>query len=198
MIKIFGRVDHLIINHAIVGASPFLAVKSDQSPDVYKHTFQVNFFSFIQIALSAMDQLEENSGHIIVTSSIAGEEPFVLNAIYGASKHAMNGFFYTLDQELHLRKSKVGVTVAVLGMIRTNAVAKLVDEYGLLAHVPSFAQGDLKECSEIMIEGLVTRPGTISYPYWSAVMMRVLWQIAPSALIDEPTYVDALTMINKN
>ena len=197
-IKIFGRVDHLIINHAVMKLSPFLSAVPDQSPQVIKDTFQINFFSFIQIALSAIDHLEENSGNIIVTSSTAGETPFIINSIYSASKHAMNGFFYTLDQELQLRKSKVRVTVGALGLIRTELIVRAIEEYGMLTHVPAFAQGDLKECSENMIEGLVTRPGTITYPYVSTVMMRILWQIAPSVLVDSQTYADALSMMDKN
>ena len=64
--KIFGRIDHLMINHGFATPGPFLATPSEQNPDTYKRTFQVNFFSFIQIALSALEHLEENSGHIIV------------------------------------------------------------------------------------------------------------------------------------
>eukprot|EP00116_Pleurobrachia_bachei_P016533 sb/3476795/ len=69
----------------------------------------------------------------------------------------MNGFFYSLNQELTLRQSKVRVSVASLGVIKTDAVRK-AQEMGILDHIPESAVGSLEECSMIMVEGLIEIP----------------------------------------
>ena len=60
---------------------------------------------------------KQKSGHIIVTSSIAGKFGFYLRSAYSASKHALHGFYESLL--LEEAKNNIYVTIACPGKINT-------------------------------------------------------------------------------
>lgn len=62
---------------------------------------------------------EENKGHIVITSSIAGHLSYPRMGPYNASKHAVLTIAETLYFELAEAQSNVGVSVLCPGLVRT-------------------------------------------------------------------------------
>jgi dehydrogenase/reductase SDR family protein 7B len=60
----------------------------------------------------------QKSGHIVVTSSIAGKFGFFLRSAYSASKHALQGFYESLL--LEEEKNNIHVTLVYPGKINTD------------------------------------------------------------------------------
>ena len=184
-ISIFGRVDHVILNQAALATGPFLATKAMQDPQFIERVFRTNVFSNIQAAIAVIPELEKTGGHMLVTSSISGEIPFFWAGLYSSSKYALNGFFYSLQQELEALKSNVTVSVAALGMINTEMTKAVTDH---LMNIPDFTKGDLAECAQLMIDNFIVRSPTLSYPKISLALSRVLLWLKP--IIGDPLLAD--------
>ncbi|KAH0625477.1 hypothetical protein JD844_015009, partial [Phrynosoma platyrhinos] len=111
-----GGLDHLILNH--VGTT-FQFGPFQRDVEVMIKTMTVNFYSYVQLTISALDMLQDSHGSIIVVSSMSGRLPSPFSVPYGASKSALEGFYSSLRTELRLLKVELPITVAVLGYIDT-------------------------------------------------------------------------------
>ena len=173
----FGALDYLVSNHATMAAGPMLALPDLHTADYIENIFRVNLFSHIELAIHALPHLEKRKGHMFFTSSIVGEVPMYMIGIYSSSKHAMNGFFYSLQQELLARESPVSLTVGVLGLIRTKEVVSLFPDQ---APFHDWTIGSLEGCARVMMEAYVTRPQTVTFPKLAGLTYRALWYFVPS------------------
>ena len=63
---------------------------------------------------------DNNNGHIIITSSIAGHLSYPNMGVYNASKHAVLSIAETLCYELQEKGIEVGVSVLCPGLVKTN------------------------------------------------------------------------------
>ncbi|XP_063684223.1 hydroxysteroid 11-beta-dehydrogenase 1-like protein [Bolinopsis microptera] len=172
----FGGLDYLVSNHAAIFTGPFLGLPHLQDPEYIEKIFRVNLFSHIQLAVHALPHLEKNNGHIYFTSSLAGEIPVYRSSLYCSTKHAMNGFFYSLQQELLARESSVSLTIGSLGLILTKEISQLM----AFGHpYPAWARGSLEECSRGVMEAYITRPQTMTYPRIAGMIYRANWYFDP-------------------
>ena len=174
----FGKLDYLVSNHAARINGAFLGVPYQQDPAYIERIFRVNLLSHIELAVHALPHIEASKGHMFFTSSLAGEGPFYLRSIYCSTKHALNGFFYSLQQELLARESPASLTIGAFGFINTKQVSEMTA--GEPVGVPKWAQGDVKVCTRGMMEAYVTRPLTMTYPKIAAYVHRILWYFLPS------------------
>ena len=173
----FGRLDYLVLNHVGAPLGPFLAVKSMQNPAFIEKIFRVNFFSNIQLTLEALPHLEASLGHIFVTSSTFGEMPINYGmALYSASKHAMNGFFYSIQQELLAKKSPISLTLGALGLILTPDIEQLWKNDTLPINLIS---GSIQNSARGILDSYTSRPYTWSYPALPSYFMRAMWYFNP-------------------
>lgn len=111
----FGRIDMLFNNAGISQRS--LCV--DTSMETYRKLFDVDVFG--QIALTKLVlpiMIEQKSGHLVVTSSVAGKVGVAIRTGYCAVKHAMMGFFDALRCEV--AEHNIKVTTVTPGFINTN------------------------------------------------------------------------------
>ncbi|KAF2559380.1 hypothetical protein F2Q68_00018390 [Brassica cretica] len=91
----------------------------DASEENLKTTFEVNVFGTISLTkLVTPHMLKQGGGHFVVISSAAGKVPSPGQAIYAASKHALQGYFHTLRSEFFRKGIKV--TVVCPGPIETS------------------------------------------------------------------------------
>ncbi|KAF8027789.1 hypothetical protein BT93_E0649 [Corymbia citriodora subsp. variegata] len=91
----------------------------DVTEESLKATFDVNVFGTISLTrLLAPFMLRRGRGHFVVMSSAAGKTPAPGQAVYSASKFALNGYFHTLRSELCQKGIKV--TVVCPGPIETS------------------------------------------------------------------------------
>ena len=175
----FGVLDYLVSNHAAIIARPFLSQSYLQDPAYIEKIFRVNLFSHIQLAVHALPHLEKQKGHMYFTSSILGEVPLYQYGIYCSTKSAMNGFFYSLQQELLARESPVSLTIGALGLVWTKEISQLKSLNGA-DQLPGWATGKLEDCSRGIMEAYVTRPQTMTYPRFAGNLFRATWYFKPN------------------
>lgn len=115
VVERFGRIDYLFNNGGISQRS-----LAHQTPlEVDRKVFEVNFFGNISLTKAVLNQMiQQNSGHIVVTSSVVGKFGFPLRTAYSASKHALHGYYETLRAENYHHNIKV--TLLIPGRINTD------------------------------------------------------------------------------
>jgi short-subunit dehydrogenase len=110
-----GHVDLLINNGGI--SQREMAYKTDL--DVDRKIMEINYFGNIALTKALLPyMLEKETGHIAVTTSIVGKFGFPLRSAYSASKHALYGFYESLQTEI--ADQNIKVTIICPGRIQTN------------------------------------------------------------------------------
>ncbi|KAJ9176090.1 hypothetical protein P3X46_011440 [Hevea brasiliensis] len=91
----------------------------DVTEESLKATFNINVLGTISLTrLLATFMLKRGRGHFVVMSSAAGKVPAPGQAVYSASKFALNGYFQSLRSELYQKGIKV--TVVCPGPVETS------------------------------------------------------------------------------
>ena len=94
------------------------AEAGETSLEIDRKIMEVNYFGNIALTKAVLPIFhQQKSGHIIVTSSIAGKFGFFLRSAYAASKHALHGFYESLM--LEEEKNNIYVTLVCPGKINT-------------------------------------------------------------------------------
>lgn len=109
-----GRIDFL---YNIGGLSQ--RAEAWETPlEVDRRIMEINYFGTVALTKAVLPYMQQQqSGHIIAISSIAGKFGFYLRSAYSASKHALHGFFESLLlEEAH---NNISVTIACPGKINT-------------------------------------------------------------------------------
>ena len=121
----FGKVDILINNGGISQRS----LAYETGIDVDKKIMEINYIGTIALTKSLLPSMvKNNSGHIVVISSVTGKAGIPLRSAYSASKHALFGFFDTLRAELW--KNNIYVTMFCPGFISTNLSINALNKNG--------------------------------------------------------------------
>jgi len=111
----FGRVDMLINNAGISQRS--VCIETDMS--VYRRLMEVDVLGQIALTKAVLPlMLEQGSGHIVVTSSVAGKLGAPYRTGYCAAKHAVMGFFDALRTEVIRHCLKVIIFVQIFPPMR--------------------------------------------------------------------------------
>ncbi len=114
-ISLTGKIDVVIHSAGISQRS----LATETSSDVYRQLMEINFFAPVQVNHYLLPHfLKNSSGHIVVLSSMAGLMGFPMRSGYAAAKHALKGFFETLQAELW--QSGIYVSIVYPGRIRTS------------------------------------------------------------------------------
>ena len=112
--KQFGRIDILFNNGGI--SQRALALEAEM--DSVRKLMEVNFFGTIALTKEVVPKMiEKGDGHIVVTSSVMGKIGTKYRSAYAASKHALQGWFDCLRQEV--LDSGVHVTLVCPGYVKT-------------------------------------------------------------------------------
>lgn len=128
-VKIFGRMDVVIF----CAGQTQRSYAVDTEMQVYRQLMELNFFAPVALTKTLLPQFErQGSGHIVVISSVAGLMGFPLRTGYAASKHALKGFYETLQTEHRL--PNFHITIVSPGRINTpisvNAVTGSGEKHG--------------------------------------------------------------------
>jgi short-subunit dehydrogenase len=149
----FGGVDILINNAGISQRGK--ALQTDISID--RRLMEVNFMSTVVLTkLVLPSMVEKNKGQIIAISSILGDFGLPLHSTYAAAKHAVNGFFESLAEELST--TNIRVTTISPGFIKTKVAINAITETGTAYNIDSPAQEKGMEpsvCAKKIIDAIV-------------------------------------------
>ena len=167
----FGKVDLLINNAGISQRS--LAV--DTQMDTYRKIFEVDVFGQIALTKAVLpSMIEQGSGHIAVTASVAGKMGVPFRTGYCGAKHAVMGFYDALRAEVD--HHGIHVSTIVPGFIQTaiseNAVSGDGSKFGGADRDISGGM-EADECASVIIHGLSKRKPEI--PVGKGMEMHALW-----------------------
>ncbi len=110
----FGQIDILVLNAGISQRS----LAKETQIDVDQRLMAVNYFGVIGLAKAVLPyMLKQQSGQMVVTSSVMGKVGTPMRSAYAASKHALHGFFDSLRAEL--KDDNIAVTIICPGYVRT-------------------------------------------------------------------------------
>ncbi|MEX1002037.1 MAG: SDR family oxidoreductase [Crocinitomicaceae bacterium] len=110
----YGRIDYLVNNGGL--SQRGTAIETDLKVD--RRIMEINYFGAVTLTKAVLPVMrEQQSGHIVAISSIAGKFGFFLRSAYAASKHALQGFFESLL--LEEEQNNIHVTIAYPGKINT-------------------------------------------------------------------------------
>ncbi|XP_032338027.1 dehydrogenase/reductase SDR family member 7 [Camelus ferus] len=102
----FGKIDILVNNGGVSQRSLFM----DTNVDVYKELIEINYLGTVSLTKCVLPHMiERKQGKIVIVNSLLGIISVPLSGGYCASKHALRGFFSTLQMELD---AYPGVTVS--------------------------------------------------------------------------------------
>ena len=133
----FGQVDLLINNAGISQRS--LAVDTDMA--VYRQLFEIDVLGQIALTKEVLPHMvERGSGHIAITSSVAGKVGVAFRTGYCAAKHAVMGFYDALRAEVD--QFGIRVTTITPGYIQTQ-----------VAHNAILGDGSVNNRADKSIEG---------------------------------------------
>jgi dehydrogenase/reductase SDR family protein 7B len=114
IIEKYGRLDMLFNN----GGVSQRAEASETDIEVDRKIMEINYFGNIALSKIVLPHFQKNqSGHLIITSSIAGKFGFYLRSAYSASKHALHGYYESVA--LENIKNNIAVTLLCPGKINT-------------------------------------------------------------------------------
>jgi short-subunit dehydrogenase len=121
----FGGIDVVILNAGVSQRSFVL----DTQFDVYRKLFEINFFSIVSLTQHILPVfLQQKSGVFVPIASVAGRISTPRRAAYGASKHALIGFFDSVRAEVY--EHGIQVTTILPGYIRTEISLHAMNEKG--------------------------------------------------------------------
>lgn len=121
----FSRIDIMIHNGGISQRS----LVKDTLPAVQRKVMEVDYFSYIELTRLLLPHLQQQqSGHVVVISSVMGKIGTPLRSAYAAAKHALHGFFDCLRTEVW--KDNIKVTIIMPGYIRTQVSLNAVTAAG--------------------------------------------------------------------
>jgi short-subunit dehydrogenase len=121
----FGRLDAVILNAGVSQRSFVLDTKFE----VYRKLFEINFFAIVALTqhVSPIFQAQK-TGIFVPIASVAGRISTPRRAAYGASKHALIGFFDAVRAEVYPYGIKV--TTILPGYIKTDISLNAMNENG--------------------------------------------------------------------
>jgi len=149
----FGHVDFLFNN----GGISQRALALDTSLDIDRKIMEIDYFGHIGLTKALLPSImERRSGHIVVTTSVAGIIGVPLRSAYCAAKHALHGFFDALRAEVWDHNIKV--TLICPSAVRTRIAAEALTgngrAYGKMDNIISGGIA-VDDCVDKMITAVV-------------------------------------------
>lgn len=113
-LAIYGNIDVLINNAGV--SQRALTVDTDINVD--RSIMELDYFAVVTLTKALLPQfIKQQKGNIIVISSVSGLMGFPMRSAYAAAKHALQGFFETLQTEKPA--PELHITIACPGRINT-------------------------------------------------------------------------------
>ncbi len=167
----FGQIDMLINNAGLSQRSKCI----DTDMAVYRTIFEVDVIGQIALTKAVLPgMLARGSGHIAVTSSVAGKVGGPHRTGYCAAKHAVMGFFDALRAEV--LQDGIKITTITPGFIRTEVSDNALQGDGSRFNRTdsNIANGmDVDQCAAVIMQGF--QRGKMEIAVGSGIEMHALW-----------------------
>src|SRR5947199_9580671 len=176
-----GRIDILINNagYSIAGGL------EETSIEEARQLFETNFFGVLRVTQAVLPSRRRHGyGRIVNISSMLGVLPGPYRGMYAASKHALEGYTKTLDQEVRM----VGIRAALVEPVYTKTKITVNDK-SLQTAIPAYAEqrqgvaeiiekeiangDDPHAVAEIVYEAVTAKSPRLHYP---TKLRRLKWQ----------------------
>lgn len=163
-VREFGSLDYLVAN---AGVSMWARFDQIKDVAVFRKLMETNYLGVVHATYYALKHLKQSGGMIVAISSIQGKIGVPYHTGYAASKHALHGFFASLQSELEgsgvdillvlphwmkgtdLRMNAFGADGQVLGDAK-------------LAHTSEAVS--LDDCSQAIVVAMRKRKRELVYP----------------------------------
>jgi NADP-dependent 3-hydroxy acid dehydrogenase YdfG len=121
----FGAVDVIFLNAGIMPNSPLSALKTDD----WHQTVDVNVNGVLNgVAAVLPTFIEQKSGHIVATSSVAGLKAYPGGAVYGGTKWFVRDFMEVLRMESAMEGTNIRTATIYPAAIGTELLGTISDE----------------------------------------------------------------------
>jgi NAD(P)-dependent dehydrogenase (short-subunit alcohol dehydrogenase family) len=194
VMRLDGRID-LLVNNAGFSVAP--AGAEESSMEQARSIFDTNFFGIVRMTRAVVPHMRhQGAGRIINIGSVLGFLPRPYNALYAATKHAIEGYSESLDHELRTR----GIRVLVIepGYTKTQFDANLLeadsklDEYrevrvalGKQLKEALAAADDPGVVADVVLEAATAARPKLRYTAGGgASRLRLLRRFAPASVVD--------------
>lgn len=150
--KLFGSIDVMYNNAGISQRANTL----DTSLETIRRIMDLDYYAPVILTKALLPlMLANGGGQFVVTTSIAGKFGFPLRSAYCSAKHALSGFFETIQAEYF--KENIRVTIICLGRVNTNisffALGKDGKEHGTID--PGQAKGlSAKKAAQSIVKAI--------------------------------------------
>jgi short-subunit dehydrogenase len=175
-LKAFGKIDILINNGGV--SQRALVMETSVATD--RQIMEINYFSGVILTKSLMPSMIENGfGRIVAISSVTGKFGFPLRSAYAASKHAMYGFYETVEAEYY--DKGIRTTMVCPGRISTNISMGAIGPDGKPQNIMDHGQKygtPVDTCARNIINGLRRNKRDI-YPGGKEVLMVYFKRFVP-------------------
>jgi NADP-dependent 3-hydroxy acid dehydrogenase YdfG len=121
----FGSVDVIFLNAGIMPNSPLSALKTDD----WHQMIDVNIKGVLNgVAAVLPTFIEQKSGHVIATSSVAGLKAYPGGAVYGGTKWFVRDFMEVLRMESAMEGTNIRTTTIYPAAINTELLDTISDK----------------------------------------------------------------------
>ncbi|KZS70821.1 short-chain dehydrogenase/reductase [Mycobacterium kansasii] len=194
VIRRAGRID-ILVNNAGIG---IIGAAEESSVAQAQQLFDTNFFGLVRLTREVLPHLRaQGGGRIINIGSVLGLLPAPYAALYSASKHAVEGYSWSLDHET--REFGVRVSVVEPGFTKTSFGANAVDADSLIDSYLTARENARRVTAEgvhhgddpavvarVVLKAATSRRPKVRYPAGRlAHGLSLLRKVAPEALMDK-------------
>ena len=145
-IRIFNRIDIIIHSGGVSQRS--LALETNL--EVAQRIMNINFWGTVALTQRILPtMLFNNSGHIVIISSLVGKFGTKFRSAYSASKHALHGYFDSLRTEIN---PKIKICIICPGFIKTNVTINALTADGTKQNSMDDAQANGMPADQCALE----------------------------------------------
>lgn len=121
----FGKVDVMFLNAGVMPNSPLSALKTDE----WHQMVDVNVTGVLNgVAAVLPSFIEQKSGHVIATSSVAGLKAYPGGAVYGGTKWFVKDFMEVLRMESAMEGTNIRTATLYPAAINTELLDTISDK----------------------------------------------------------------------
>lgn len=122
--EVFGGVDAIFLNAGLMPSSPVSALKTGE----WKQMVDVNISGVLNGVAAVMPTfLEQKSGHVIATSSVAGLKAYPNASVYGGTKWFVRSFMEVLRMESAMEGTNIRTATIYPAAVNTELLETVSD-----------------------------------------------------------------------